>query len=88
MSHKSAMPMNIHFIDGFTKIGELLSRLAGEAMKGANALSQAAAAVFALWRARRRQRRELRSMDGHMLRDIGLTRPRALTEAYKPFWRA
>jgi uncharacterized protein YjiS (DUF1127 family) len=39
------------------------------------------------WRERARGRRELLTLDGHMLRDIGITRLQAEAEAYKPFWR-
>lgn len=41
-----------------------------------------------LWSSRRRTRRQLRMMDGHMLSDIGLSRDEALAEGLKPFWRA
>jgi uncharacterized protein YjiS (DUF1127 family) len=39
------------------------------------------------WRERARGRRELLTLDGHMLRDIGITPLQAEAEAYKPFWR-
>jgi hypothetical protein len=35
-----------------------------------------------------RQRRDLARLDDHMLRDIGLTRAEALTEAQRPAWDA
>ncbi|WP_395683049.1 DUF1127 domain-containing protein [Inquilinus sp.] len=41
-----------------------------------------------LWSFRHRTRRRLRTMDGHMLSDIGLSRDDALAEGLKPFWRA
>jgi uncharacterized protein YjiS (DUF1127 family) len=37
--------------------------------------------------ARWRERRVLEEMDDRMLRDIGISRSQALTEANKPFWR-
>ena len=40
-----------------------------------------------LWLERARQRRQLRELSDHMLRDIGLTRADAWAEAEKPFWR-
>ena len=39
------------------------------------------------WRERRRSRRELETLDDHMLRDIGITRYDAMIETHKPFWR-
>jgi uncharacterized protein YjiS (DUF1127 family) len=39
------------------------------------------------WHERVRQRRHLRSLDNHMLRDIGLSRADVEGEAAKPFWR-
>jgi uncharacterized protein YjiS (DUF1127 family) len=35
---------------------------------------------------RQQQRRALRELDRHMLRDIGITREQAEAEARKPFW--
>ncbi|MDX5350170.1 MAG: DUF1127 domain-containing protein [Paracoccaceae bacterium] len=43
------------------------------------------AAVLAV--ARRRDRRALARLDQHLLRDIGLSRDEARTEAAKPFWQ-
>ena len=34
-----------------------------------------------------RTRRNLKTLDRHMLKDIGLDRPAALAEASKPFWQ-
>ena len=39
------------------------------------------------WLERSRQRRALRELNDHMLRDIGLTRADAWAEADKRFWR-
>jgi len=36
---------------------------------------------------RRRQRRQLLRLDAHMLKDIGISRADAVTEAAKPCWR-
>jgi uncharacterized protein YjiS (DUF1127 family) len=46
-----------------------------------------ALATLLQWRERARQRRALREMGDHMLRDIGITRAEASGEAAKPFWR-
>jgi uncharacterized protein YjiS (DUF1127 family) len=39
------------------------------------------------WRRRTRSRRELLTLNEHMLKDIGITRVDAQYEAAKPFWR-
>jgi uncharacterized protein YjiS (DUF1127 family) len=39
------------------------------------------------WRERARQRRQLRSLNDRMLRDIGITRADVMAESSKPFWR-
>jgi uncharacterized protein YjiS (DUF1127 family) len=46
-----------------------------------------AADLLLAWHERARQRRCLRSLDDHMLRDIGLSRADVEGEAEKPFWR-
>jgi uncharacterized protein YjiS (DUF1127 family) len=45
-------------------------------------------AVLWAWYRRYRQRQELRSLDDHMLADIGVSRIEADREARKPFWMA
>ena len=40
-----------------------------------------------LWRQRAQARRKLATLDDHMLRDIGIDRATASSEADKPFWR-
>jgi uncharacterized protein YjiS (DUF1127 family) len=39
--------------------------------------------MYARWQ----QRQNLRDLDDHLLRDIGITRPQAEREASKPFWK-
>ena len=46
-----------------------------------------AADLLLTWHERARQRRQLRTLNDHMLRDIGLTRADVLAESSKPFWR-
>jgi uncharacterized protein YjiS (DUF1127 family) len=45
------------------------------------------AVTVATWAERQRTRKDLRALDHHGLRDIGLTRSQALREGQKPFWR-
>lgn len=44
------------------------------------------ASLISLWTARHRERCELAKLDNHMLRDIGLTKEQARSEADRPFW--
>jgi uncharacterized protein YjiS (DUF1127 family) len=44
-------------------------------------------AVAAAWR-RHRSRQRISELDGHMLKDIGVSFAEAEAEANKPFWRA
>jgi uncharacterized protein YjiS (DUF1127 family) len=44
--------------------------------------------TLGLWRRRAAQRRQLLSIDDHLLRDIGVTRAQVEHEAAKPAWRA
>lgn len=50
------------------------------------ALLRAAAAIWT-WHERARMRRQLAMLDDRLLRDIGITRLEARSEAEKPFWR-
>jgi uncharacterized protein YjiS (DUF1127 family) len=50
-------------------------------------LARRAVDLVVLWHGRARQRRQLRELPPHLLRDIGVDRPAALREADKPFWR-
>ncbi len=43
--------------------------------------------LWLLWYRRWQQRQHLAGLDGHLLRDIGVTHTEALREAGKPFWR-
>lgn len=45
------------------------------------------AQLAALWSERYRSRRALRTLDAHMLRDIGVDATQAETEARRPFWQ-
>lgn len=44
-------------------------------------------ARLVFWHRRAGQRRALRKLDDHLLKDIGMSRAQAELEAYKPFWR-
>jgi uncharacterized protein YjiS (DUF1127 family) len=50
------------------------------------ALQHAVDAIWT-WRERMRTRRQLAMLDDRLLRDIGITRLQARSEAEKPFWR-
>ena len=39
-----------------------------------------------VWARRRRQRQQLKDLDDHLLRDIGISRAQADREMRKPFW--
>jgi uncharacterized protein YjiS (DUF1127 family) len=60
---------------------------------GSHTLPPISRAVFAVatvvltWETRRATRRDLRSLDDHLLHDIGLARELAAAECDKPFWR-
>jgi uncharacterized protein YjiS (DUF1127 family) len=41
-----------------------------------------------LWRQRARERRQLSSLDGYLLKDIGLSAADVWQETHKPFWRS
>lgn len=45
------------------------------------------ATKLGVWQRRWRERQELARLDERLLRDAGLSRYDALTEASKPFWR-
>ena len=44
--------------------------------------------LLQLWINRYRQRKSLKSVEDHILKDIGVSRVDALQEASKPFWKA
>lgn len=46
------------------------------------------AETFRQWTRRAHARRELASLDDHLLRDVGIDRATAMWETSKPFWRA
>jgi uncharacterized protein YjiS (DUF1127 family) len=50
-------------------------------------LLQKGAETLLSWLERAHQRRHLRTLSDHMLRDIGLSRADVESEAGKPFWR-
>lgn len=44
------------------------------------------AVLLAQWSQRSRSRRALARLDGHLLKDVGLTRDQALDQARRHFW--
>jgi uncharacterized protein YjiS (DUF1127 family) len=45
------------------------------------------ARIALVWEQRRQTRRAMARLDGHMVRDIGLTADMVADEVGKPFWR-
>jgi uncharacterized protein YjiS (DUF1127 family) len=43
--------------------------------------------IISVWLERSRQRKQLASLDEHLLNDIGYTREQARIEYSKPFWK-
>ena len=44
--------------------------------------------IFATWRQRARERKELATLDARTLRDLGLSASDVNVEVNKPFWRS
>ncbi len=63
-----------------------LQFLANRPLTPASTLGLRLVVLLVTWSERRRTRRALGSLDDHMLKDIGLTRWMAETEATRPFW--
>jgi uncharacterized protein YjiS (DUF1127 family) len=59
---------------------------ADHAARGREFLHKGAETLL-IWLERARQRRHLRTLSDHMLRDIGLSRADVEGEAGKPFWQ-
>ncbi|TVT50867.1 MAG: DUF1127 domain-containing protein [Denitromonas halophila] len=49
-------------------------------------LGHALRTTITVWRKRSAARRELRELDEHVLRDVGISRSQADFEGSKPFW--
>jgi len=58
------------------------------ALSPAFAPVERAVAMIATWRQRFADRKQLCSLDEHMLRDVGLSRGDVEFEINRPFWRA
>ena len=58
-----------------------------QALRALDAALQQVAGTIWRWRDRARTRRQLAMLDDRLLRDIGITRLEARSEAEKPFWR-
>ncbi|KAA3651336.1 MAG: DUF1127 domain-containing protein [Proteobacteria bacterium] len=70
LTHKACAPAVAS-----TDIASLLRHL-GHAMR----------TTLSVWRKRSASRRELRELDDHVLRDVGISRSQADFEGNKPFW--
>lgn len=56
-------------------------------LPAASVLALRVAVLFAKWDSLRRTRNDLRTVDAHILRDIGITPDQARQEANRPFWQ-
>ena len=65
-------------------LGRIGSR---QSIRGLAVIVRAVAGRIEDWAERARQRRALRELSDHMLKDLGITRYDAEFEARKPFWR-
>ena len=63
-----------------------LSYLSSRPLTPTADLALRVAVVLVKWQHNWRTRRHLKDMDGHMLKDIGLTPEQARKEAQRPFW--
>ncbi|MGI9378143.1 MAG: DUF1127 domain-containing protein [Methyloligellaceae bacterium] len=57
-----------------------------QTVKNPRHLKIAIPCLFEQWYERWRQRADLKQLNYHMLRDIGITREQAQRESSKPFW--
>jgi uncharacterized protein YjiS (DUF1127 family) len=71
--------------EGLTSAGATVRRPPAITPSAA-AFARSAMTALLSWGDRRRQRHALAELDDHLLRDIGLTRHQARTEALRPFW--
>lgn len=71
-----------------TLSSEMLATLNTRGMPVAALIAVKFAVCVTKWATRRNTRRALRQMEPWQLRDVGLTREEALTEASRVFWKA
>jgi uncharacterized protein YjiS (DUF1127 family) len=68
-------------------VGGLREPWLATAWRSLDAALRHAVDVVLTWRERARTRRQLLAFDDRLLKDIGITRLDARSEAEKPFWR-
>lgn len=74
-------------LDGAVAARPLLAPWLSRGFLSLRAAVQQAADAIATWRERARMRHQLLLLDDRLLRDIGISRLQARSEAEKPFWR-
>lgn len=77
---------NAGALDVFTDLAAMMTQAVDAAIAGGLDLAETGFATLTRWSGRAAQRRHLAELDEHLLRDIGMDRDTARTEARKPFW--
>ena len=76
----------LHLSHGSAQASDL-GRAAGVISTPLSMWSRRALGWLSVWRARARERRQLRELSDALLHDLGLSRSDVDAEAMKPFWR-
>ena len=75
------------FIDGSSASRRFFSIGVVNAVRRMSSTGLVICDTVCVWSERTRQRRQLRSLPDHMLKDIGVSRADIFRECDKPFWR-
>jgi uncharacterized protein YjiS (DUF1127 family) len=75
------------FIDGSSASRRFFSSGVVNAVRRMSSTGLIICDTVCVWSERTRQRRQLRSLPDHMLKDIGVSRADIFQECGKPFWR-
>lgn len=80
--------MSVHFFPAARQVGPTEGLRLAEAGRHLRIAARLLLAAMGEAARRHRTRRHLSALEGHLLRDIGVTRMDAEFEAAKPFWAA